>query len=124
MLKQALQYIHQLEFDYIIRLMMNEKYFLPPWESAEVLHCRKLYKRFLILNKKYPNEIIVPTREIDEFWHNHILHTQEYYNDCMAIFGHYRHHTPSSATDEEIKILKNGSIKTQELYFLEFSEYL
>ena len=104
--------------------MTSEKYNLPIWTKEEIIFCRTLYKRFLFLNKKYPEINFVPTKQIDEFWHNHILHTTKYHKDCSAIFGHYRHHTPSANTLEEKDILMNGFEKTQELYFFEFHEYL
>jgi hypothetical protein len=33
------------------------------------------YRRFLTLNAKYPNASLVPTHDIDAFWHQHILDT-------------------------------------------------
>ena len=54
----------------------------------------KQYKRFLILNLMYPHKQIVPNREIDMFWHAHILDTIKYAEDCEQIFGRFLHHFP------------------------------
>jgi hypothetical protein len=52
------------------------------------------YRRFLKLCAKYPDAPIVPTEEVDEFWHLHILDTQRYGEDCKQIFGGMLHHDP------------------------------
>lgn len=53
-----------------------------------------LYKQFLRLNLLYPTKSIVPTRLIDEMWHQHILDTRAYDADCQRIFGYKLHHFP------------------------------
>lgn len=50
------------------------------------------YRGFLFINWKFPNENHVPSLGVDEFWHAHILHTEDYTKDCKAVFGHYFHH--------------------------------
>lgn len=53
------------------------------------------YRRFLILSVVYPEQILIPqTLETDEVWHAHILYTQQYMEDCNALFGEYLHHEP------------------------------
>jgi hypothetical protein len=52
------------------------------------------YKRFLALKRKYPENDIVPHRNIDTFWHQHILDTQKYQDDCTNVFGYFVHHFP------------------------------
>ncbi|KAG7343143.1 glycine-rich domain containing protein [Nitzschia inconspicua] len=52
------------------------------------------YHKFLFLKKMSPRDmIIVPTFQIDLFWHTHILSSMAgYYKDCMAIIGSPLHH--------------------------------
>ena len=38
--------------------------------------------------------MIPPPKDIDTFWHGHILDTQAYMRDTAAIFGQYVHHYP------------------------------
>lgn len=52
------------------------------------------YKGFLALAKLFPDDMHVPTVDIDEMWHTHILDTRKYMADCFAIFGSYLHHYP------------------------------
>lgn len=52
------------------------------------------YKRFLHLNRLAGKRSIVPTKEIDIFWHFHILDTRRYHKDSEKLFGRYFHHFP------------------------------
>ena len=115
-LEHAKRYLDELSLAYIVKAMCSENYPLPSWTEQEARHCEKLYKNFLLLFKYYPNENLVPTRQIDEFWHNHILYTKQYHHDCQHIFGHYLHHQPAEPFDDTA-ILVDHFIKTQQLYF-------
>ena len=46
------------------------------WTRAFAEHMETQYKRYLTLVAKYPREAIAPDREVDSFWHAHILDTQ------------------------------------------------
>ncbi len=117
--EQAKLYLSQLNLAYIVSQMCAEDYALPRWTSTDAMHCATLYKRFLLLKKKHFALPLVPTKEIDEFWHNHILHTQRYMQDCQQIFGTYLHHTPASP-DEDIEQLLQDFEQTKQLYLAEF----
>lgn len=123
-LQAALNYIEQLDLSYISQAMCATSYPLPRWTLADAKHCEQLYKNFLILIKKYPHDHLVPSRDIDEFWHNHILYTKNYHQDCLKIFGHYLHHEPASNEDDEADNLVNNYLKTKQYYFDTFGESL
>ena len=40
------------------------------------------------------NTEIIPTQEVDEFWHTHILDTKKYAEDCEKFLGRFLHHFP------------------------------
>lgn len=46
---------------------------------------------------KHPGQWLVPSPDVDEIWHAHILHTREYARDCEDVFGPggFLHHSPS-----------------------------
>ena len=69
------------------------------WTESEAVEISELYRAFLFLCKLYPQEVIVPPREVDEFWHLHILDTRNYALDCEAVFGSYLHHFPYSGLE-------------------------
>lgn len=120
---QAREYIEQLDLDYIIKTMCSPSYPLPQWSEVDALPCSKLYKNFLLLQKIYPTETLVPTREIDEFWHNHILFTKNYVQDCLNIFGHYLHHEPASPDENPEKLIRDYA-KTKKFYLETFQRPL
>lgn len=53
-----------------------------------------LYRQYLSLIVMYPGKSIVPSKDIDDAWHTHILDTGKYAADCDAIFGFFLHHFP------------------------------
>ena len=122
-LEEAQNYIEKLDLDYIVKAMCAPDYPLPRWTTLDAEHCSRLYKNFLILLKEYPLEGLVPSREIDEFWHNHILYTKNYHRDCLTIFGYYLHHEPASPLDNPEKLI-NDYLKTKQYYLKKFNHPL
>jgi hypothetical protein len=122
-LEQARQYLEQLDLNYIVDAMCADSYPLPRWTRKDALHCCQLYKNFLFLLKKHKPEALVPSRQIDEFWHNHILYTKNYVDDCMQIFGQYQHHQPASPGEDKVQMV-NDYLKTKQYYLQEFKQPL
>jgi hypothetical protein len=73
------------------------------WTIAKAEAVELEYKRFLYaLTHKSPGVLISPpTNDVDEFWHQHILDTRKYREDCQKIFGHYVDHTPGLSVEEQ-----------------------
>lgn len=122
-LEQARDYLERLDLGYIIQVMCSETYVLPRWTFEDAMQCAALYKNFLFLQKKYPSQTFVPSKQIDEFWHNHILYTKNYTHDCMNIFGHYLHHEPASPGEDMAQLVADY-VRTKELYQAEFGSPL
>lgn len=122
-LEEVRGYIDELDLSYIIEAMCAAHYPLPRWTLSDAEHCCQLYKNFLFLLKKHLPVSLVPTREIDEFWHNHILYTKNYSRDCERIFGHYLHHEPASPTENAEELVSNFQL-TKQLYLQEFGQPL
>lgn len=74
------------------------------WSVERVDRVEREYRAFwqLIRNSNRVDQI-APTREIDVYWHHHILDTAKYIKDCEAVFGGYLHHYPYSGifSDED-----------------------
>ena len=69
---------------------------------------------FLTLIYLYPNRRIVPTWEIDQVWHQHILaNTCKYEQDCQFLFGQMLHHVADAEEgDEEQRNMDFAQTKT------------
>lgn len=113
-----------IDLEPIIARMIN----IYHWSEKGARHVAEQYKRFLYLKKKYGKQYLLPpSREIDEFWHNHILHTEKYFSDCSILFGEYLHHSPHHADVSQLRssdIEKTFRQSTQRLHLQEFGEYL
>ncbi|MEQ1761058.1 MAG: hypothetical protein ABL986_22350, partial [Vicinamibacterales bacterium] len=66
------------------------------WSRAKAEEVDVEYRRFLKLNLDHKPGAppIVPTKDVDTFWHFHILDTMKYAEDCGAMFGRFLHHFP------------------------------
>jgi len=71
----------------LIKLKLQDTEEGPGWSAEKCGAVEVDYKRFLALKRAYPEAEIVPNREVDLFWHQHILDTEKYAEDCEALFG-------------------------------------
>ena len=82
------------------------------------------YRRFLYLSSLYTDKAIIPSKDIDIFWHTHILDTKKYMSDCENLFGRYFHHFPyfGMRGTKDRNNLEDAFQKTDELYLQHFGE--
>jgi hypothetical protein len=75
------------------------------WSQDQAARVEGDYKRFLYaLAHRREGEILSPpSQEVDEFWHQHILNTKKYREDCQTVFGHYVDHTPGLDAERQRK---------------------
>lgn len=66
----------------------------PQWTKTQMVEAIARYLAFLYLIDRYPRLQLVPSKEIDYIWHQHILDTQKYAEDCQNLFGRFVHHFP------------------------------
>jgi len=80
------------------------------------------YKRFLALKRAYPGREIVPNKQVDIFWHQHILDTEKYACDCQMLFGTFLHHFPyfGMRGEDDYANLCAAFSETELLYELHF----
>ena len=53
----------------------------------------KTYLTMLVKHQEHAEDIML-AKDVDEFWHTHILQTMKYADDCQAVFGAFLHHNP------------------------------
>jgi hypothetical protein len=84
------------------------------------------YKTYLTMLVKYPDhaEDIMLSKDVDEFWHTHILQTMKYAQDCQAVFGNFLHHEPHVGERTAADLEKRTAMaeKTRALYAREFGD--
>ena len=89
------------------------------WPGTRAERAIKEYRDFLYISYLHKNEsAIVPSEEVDEVWHNHIMDTRKYYTDCMSTFGEILHHNPYLGMDEKTgeEELRNAVSQTRAAY--------
>src|SRR6266571_2799379 len=94
------------------------------WSREYVNQMAIEYKRFLTLSVKYSEETIAPSKDVDKFWHGHILDTMKYAEDCQNVFGYFLHHFPylgMRGEEDAARHVQAGSAMYR-LYQQEFGE--
>ena len=124
-LEEAKKIIHSKNFNEIL----NKMVLFDGWIKEDANKTCEMYKNYIFLKKKYFHiKTIVPSEDIDEFWHYHILSTQDYQLFSDMIFGkeNFLHHYPYFGIDgvTNLKDLGQAFDATQELYFKEFGSYI
>src|SRR5713101_3679717 len=96
------------------------------WTREYAESIERAYRNYLIVLVKHPEDIeeIVVGKDVDEFWHTHILHTMKYTEDCEKVFGKYLHHNPHIGERTRVDIERKAALaqKTQRLYQREFGD--
>src|SRR6267143_1715158 len=121
--EQVIAAIQALDLDPIkFKLMDHEEG--QGWSREYVDQMAIEYKRFLTLSVKYPEETIAPSKDVDKFWHGHILDTMKYAEDCQNVFGYFLHHFPyfGMRGEEDAANLAEAGKTTNRLYEREFGE--
>lgn len=115
--------INDLDFT-MIKLKLHDKEEGQGWTIKQCDEAEVEYKRFLALKRTYPDKDIVPHKILDHFWHQHILDTEKYAEDCELIFGRFLHHYPYFGMngEKDAQDLSNAFDDTKELYKMHFGE--
>lgn len=92
------------------------------WSPEVAERAERWYRWFLILNLKYPEKRVVPVANMDDFWHQHILDTRTYTDDCSRIFGYFLHHYPYLGMRGDKEVLEAAFDESVKLFEKEFGE--
>jgi hypothetical protein len=94
------------------------------WSREYVEKMAIAYKRFLTLLVTHPETTVAPSKDIDKFWHGHILDTMKYAEDCERVFGYFLHHFPyfGMRGEDDAAALNDAGQEMQRLYKQEFGE--
>lgn len=90
------------------------------WDQAELE-----YRRFLQLKLLYPGLSLVPSKQVDAIWHEHILDTRAYREDCENVFGYFLDHYPYFGIygKDDYRNLTKAFEKTVAIYEKHFGTY-
>jgi hypothetical protein len=99
--------------EFVLRIMKENN-----WEKLYTYKVIIEYKKFVYLSIK---KNVVPSYEIDQVWHTHMLYSKDYKKMCNQL-GFYLHHQPTSKTKPDIfkKCVTYG--ETKFLYYVTFKK--
>src|SRR6266571_4054321 len=119
--QQVIAAIQALDLDPIkLKLMSPEEG--QGWSREYADRMELAYKRFLTLLVTHSEETLAPCKDVDKFWHGHILDTLKYADDCDRLFGRFLHHFPyfGMRGAEDAANLAKAAETTRCLYRQEF----
>jgi len=115
--------INNIDFS-MIKLKLQDKEEGQGWSKNQSDETEIEYKKFLALKRTYPEKEIVPNRAVDLFWHQHILDTAKYAEDCENLFGYFIHHFPYFGMNgkRDAQNLVDAFEETKQLYNMHFNQ--
>jgi hypothetical protein len=126
-LSEVRRYIEELDLTQVrTRLMSGPEELGQGWSAAKADYYERLYRNWLFLCRKHEGEKLPPQVEIDAYWHEHILNTRVYFQDCDRIFGYYLHHFPGFGKrgPQDAANLRTAWQNTQARYRAEYGDYI
>jgi len=100
----------------MVRNKLKQSTYPIAWDELRLDRAELLYRRYLTMNLLYPGATIVPTEDVDAFWHQHILDTKAYADDCQRVFGYFLHHFPYLGLRGDEAALNTAFEQTRKLY--------
>lgn len=76
----------------LLRASHRSDDFPQEWTQAQRERSLERYLRWLALKQQHPTARLAPTRDIDLFWHLHMLSPVAYHRDCQRLFGRLLDH--------------------------------
>ena len=80
--KQFLAKLASVDFYEIARLLKSKG-----WKRKRIDKAISIYCKYLFLTYQKPNQILTPTKEVDEVLHSHIALGTQFNEDCQRLFG-------------------------------------
>lgn len=71
----------------LLRASLRSDTFPQDWTPEQRRIALDRYRKWLGLKLMYPTARLAPTRDIDLFWHLHMLSPVAYFRDCKRLFG-------------------------------------
>jgi len=121
--EQVIVAIHALNLE-SVKIRMMDPELGEGWTREYAEGIEQGYRNYLTMLAKYQDhaEDILLSKDVDEFWHTHILQTIKYSDDCERVFGTYLHHNPHIGERKPEDLQKRAALaeETRRLYRQEF----
>lgn len=89
------------------------------WDPDTTQYAEEWYLKHWYIRQKYPDRPLAAiSKSADDLWHQHLLDTKKYADDCERILGTFMHHQPIYG--EASGLEKRAYDDTAQLYQAEF----
>ena len=95
-IRRRVEAVNRYRFPTSVRHRLGQQH--PQLSSADldlVEHAARQWFRLLATRPRA--RLAMPSRVVDDLWHELVLHTRDYAAFCRTAFGHFLHHQPESA---------------------------
>lgn len=118
---KAVSFMSKLSYDVLDAAMRQKDFFyqvsLPHYRNVQFLEAGlERYKKFLYLRQQLPKEFLVPTYDVDLFWHAHQLNPWAYKHDMVKYTGDLFDHDDSVTDRSKGSKLYNADKRTRDLW--------
>ncbi len=116
--EERLRRIDALDLEPIVYKLMHPEPGETELSLAEADQDVALYRCFLKLCVLHPGATIVPTRQLDQVWHTHMLDTAKYRADCDRVFGRFMDHFPYAGLrgEDDRRVWHDDFARTRRLF--------
>ncbi len=109
--------VHDFVSADLIRASYRSDDFPQDWSQQARERSLRRYAQWLRLKQLHPARRLAPTRDIDLFWHLHMLSPVAYHRDCMRLFGRLMDHDGGFGKGEgEMEEIKTVFLATGALW--------
>ena len=112
-LKARARFIQKYSFPAALRNQLQSESGLSLAQSGQVLEALKQYflaclsAQRVNIGRSLGTSLGMPSKAVDDAWHQFILMTREYEKFCIGAFGEFLHHTPDVTGESSDKPLAN-----------------
>ncbi|MBB5020219.1 hypothetical protein HNQ59_003536 [Chitinivorax tropicus] len=94
--RRRAQFLRQYEFpkSLIVRFRNNR----PELTEHQLKQVEAGLRQYFRISQRSNRKLVaMPSKVVDELWHEFILHTRNYQDFCRKAFGYFLHHTPAAS---------------------------
>ena len=107
----------------LLRASERSDAFPQDWSLEHRQRGLRRYEMWLHLKQRHPKQRLAPTRDIDLFWHLHMLSPVAYHRDCMRLFGRLMDHDGGFGKGTgELEVLQVVFAETAALWEADYGE--
>jgi hypothetical protein len=100
--KKQTHYLENYPFPEGIRSKLSQRY--PQLSNESMQRVEQAMRQYFRIHQQAGRfSVAMPSKIVDEYWHEFILHTENYALFCEKALGRFIHHKPASASTDQVQ---------------------